>query len=84
LCKPRQELIPLLWAPLEGSSDLVRHSGEALYNSRMAGQAGTHLDLVPMESRSKWTPAYAGVTKIVVDQSFLRGDSIQYDRVDSS
>jgi hypothetical protein len=30
----------------------------------------THLDLVPMESRSKWTPAYAGVTKIVVDQSY--------------
>ncbi|HQV50564.1 MAG TPA: hypothetical protein PLF10_14915, partial [Dokdonella sp.] len=43
----------------------------ALYNSRMAGQAGIHLDLVAMESRAKWTPAYAGVTKIVVDQSFL-------------
>jgi hypothetical protein len=36
----------------------------------MAGQAGTHLDLVPMESRSKWTQAYAGVTQIVVDQEF--------------
>jgi hypothetical protein len=38
----------------------------------MAGQAGTHLDLAPMDSRAKWTPAFAGVTKIVVDQSFLR------------
>jgi len=54
----------------QGDSDFVRHSGEALYNSRMAGQAGTHLDFVPMESGAKWTPAYAGVTKIVVDQSF--------------
>ncbi|WP_326527218.1 hypothetical protein, partial [Dokdonella sp.] len=54
----------------QGNSDFVRHSGEALYNSRMAGQAGTHLDFVPMESGAKWTPAYAGVTKIVVDQSF--------------
>jgi energy-coupling factor transporter ATP-binding protein EcfA2 len=51
---------------------------------RIRGLAAFPLDLVPMESRSKWTPAYAGVTKIVVDQSFLRGDSIQYDRVDSS
>jgi hypothetical protein len=38
----------------------------------MAGQAGTHLDLVPMESSAKWTPVYAGVTKIVVDQSCPR------------
>ena len=57
-------------ALLQGSSDFARHSGEALYNSRMAGQAGIHLDLVSMESRAKWTPAYAGVTKSVVDQSF--------------
>jgi hypothetical protein len=27
---------------------------------------------LPMESRAKWTPAYAGVTRIVVDQSFLK------------
>ena len=33
-------------------------------------KAGIHGDFSPMESKATWTPAFAGVTEVGVDQSF--------------
>jgi hypothetical protein len=36
-------------------------------------KAGIHLDFLAVNSRSKWTPAFAGVTKKLVSRNFLSG-----------
>jgi hypothetical protein len=59
----------------------ARHSGEALLQQpKWLGQAGTRLDLGPMESSSKWTPGVCRGDEILVDQGFSLGKTLKQVR----